>query len=129
MTELRTEGIALDAKLGANQFVVRDGQRIPVPGGTESLGVWNRIEPVWNAAAGGYSEVTTGSSHIQAVGWDGSGCPVARTLLTYSQSSNPNSDHFADQTRLFSREKWVTSRFCEKDILSSPALKVVRVHE
>lgn len=70
-----------------------------------------------------------GSSHIQAVGWDGSGCPVARTLLTYSQSSNPNSDHFADQTRLFSREKWVTSRFCEKDILSSPALMVVRVHE
>ncbi|WSJ03138.1 penicillin acylase family protein [Streptomyces phaeochromogenes] len=117
------------AKLGANQFVVRGGQRIPVPGCTESLGVWNRIEPVWNAAAGGYSEVTTGSSHIQAVGWDGSGCPVARTLLTYSQSSNPNSDHFADQTRPFSREKWVTSRFCEKDILSSPSLKVVRVHE
>ncbi len=129
MTELRTAGIALDAKLGANQFVVRGGQRIPVPGGTESLGVWNRIEPVWNAAAGGYTEVTMGSSHIQAVGWDGSGCPVARTLLTYSQSSNPNSAHFADQTRLFSREQWVTSRFCEKDILSSPALKVVRVHE
>ncbi|MFD9187029.1 penicillin acylase family protein [Streptomyces phaeochromogenes] len=30
---------------------------------------------------------------------------AARTLLTYSQSSNPNSDHCADQTRLFSREK------------------------
>ncbi|MGA5499715.1 penicillin acylase family protein [Streptomyces umbrinus] len=129
VAELRTAGIALDAKLGANQFVVRGGQRIPVPGGTESLGVWNKIEPVWNAAAGGYTEVSMGSSHVQAVGWDGSGCPVARTLLTYSQSSNPNSDHFADQTRLFSREKWVTSRFCEKDILSSPALKVVRVHE
>ncbi|MDQ0954819.1 acyl-homoserine-lactone acylase [Streptomyces phaeochromogenes] len=129
VTELRTAGIALDAKLGANQFVVRDGRRIPVPGGTESLGVWNKIESVWNAAAGGYTEVSTGSSHIQAVGWDGSGCPVARTLLTYSQSSNPNADHFADQTRLFSREKWVTSRFCEKDILASPALKVVRVRE
>ncbi|CAM5244206.1 Acyl-homoserine-lactone acylase OS=Streptomyces violarus OX=67380 GN=FHS41_005484 PE=3 SV=1 [Streptomyces violarus] len=70
-----------------------------------------------------------GSSHLQAVGWDGSRCPVARTLLTYSQSSNPESPHYADQTRLFSDEKWVTSRFCEKDILSSPKLKVVRVHE
>ncbi|MEV0221848.1 penicillin acylase family protein [Streptomyces sp. NPDC050704] len=129
VTELRAAGIAPDAKLGANQFVVRGGQRIPVSGGTESLGVWNKIEPVWNAAAGGYPEVTTGSSYLQAVGWDGSRCPVARTLLTYSQSSNPNSAHFADQTRLFSAEKWVTSRFCEKDILSSPALKVVRVHE
>jgi acyl-homoserine-lactone acylase len=129
VTELRTAGIALDAKLGTNQFVVRGGQRIPVPGGTESLGVWNKIEPVWSAAAGGYTEVSTGSSYIQAVGWDGSRCPVARTLLTYSQSSNPTSAHFADQTRLFSAEKWVTSRFCEKDIFSSPALRVVRVHD
>ncbi|WP_037677039.1 penicillin acylase family protein, partial [Streptomyces afghaniensis] len=76
-----------------------------------------------------YTEVPFGSSHLQAVGWDGGRCPVARTLLTYSQSSNPDSPHFADQTRLFAGERWVTSRFCEKDILSSPKLKVVRVHE
>ncbi|WP_369241349.1 penicillin acylase family protein [Streptomyces sp. R21] len=129
VAELRTAGIALDAKLGANQFVVRGGERIPVPGGTESLGVWNKVESVWNAAAGGYPEVTTGSSYIQAVGWNGGGCPVARTLLTYSQSSNPNSPHYSDQTRLFSGEKWVTSRFCERDILSSPGLRVIRVRE
>ncbi|MET7700770.1 penicillin acylase family protein [Streptomyces sp. NPDC005485] len=129
VTELRAAGIALDAKLGANQFVVRGAERIPVPGGTESLGVWNKIESVWNAAAGGYAEVTTGSSYIQAVGWNGGRCPVARTLLTYSQSSNPNSPHYSDQTRLFSGEKWVTSRFCEREILSSPALRIVRIGE
>ncbi|MEU8967773.1 penicillin acylase family protein [Streptomyces monashensis] len=127
--ELRTAGIALDSPLGQHQFVVRDGARIPVPGGSERLGVWNKVEGVWNAARGAYTEVTTGSSHIQAVGWDGSGCPVARTLLTYSQSSNPHSPHFSDQTRLFSGEKWVTARFCERDVLSSPALRVVRVRE
>ncbi|MFJ1606219.1 penicillin acylase family protein [Streptomyces sp. NPDC088253] len=127
--ELRAAGTALDATLGSHQVVVRGGQRIPVPGGTESLGVWNKVEPVWDAAAGGYTEVTTGSSYIQAVGWDGGRCPVARTLLTYSQSSNPNSPHFSDQTRLFSEGKWVTSRFCEKDILSSPGLRVIRVGE
>ncbi|MER7692292.1 penicillin acylase family protein [Streptomyces sp. NPDC097610] len=129
VSELRAAGIALDATLGAHQVVVRGGQRIPVPGGTESLGVWNKVEPVWDAAAGGYTEVTTGSSYIQAVGWDGGRCPVARTLLTYSQSSNPDSPHFSDQTRLFSEGKWVTSRFCEKDILSSPGLRVIRVGE
>ncbi|MFJ6388260.1 penicillin acylase family protein [Streptomyces sp. NPDC091972] len=127
VTELRAAGIALDSRLGEHQFVVRNGQRIAVPGGTESLGVWNKVEPVWNPAGGGYTEVTTGSSYVQAVGWDGGRCPVARTLLTYSQSSDPNSPHFSDQTRLFSAERWVTSRFCEKDILSSPALRIVRV--
>ncbi|MEU6144483.1 penicillin acylase family protein [Streptomyces sp. NPDC047081] len=129
VTELRAAGIALDSRLGEHQFVVRGGRRIPIPGGTEALGVWNKVEPVWNAAQGGYTEITTGSSHIQAVGWDGGGCPVARTLLTYSQSENPNSPHYSDQTRLFSQEKWVTARFCEKDVLSSPVLRIVRVGE
>ncbi|MER5375684.1 penicillin acylase family protein [Streptomyces sp. NPDC002553] len=125
VAELRAARIPLDAPLGDHQFVVRGGQRVPVPGGTEGLGVWNKVEAVWNPAGGGYTEVSTGSSYIQAVGWDGSRCPVARTLLTYSQSSNPASRHHADQTRLFSAEKWVTSRFCERDILRSPALRVV----
>jgi acyl-homoserine-lactone acylase len=49
------------------------------------------------------------------------------TLLTYSQSSNPDSPHHSDQTRLFSAGRWVTSRFCEEDILSSSALRIVRV--
>lgn len=127
VTELRDAGIALDARLGEHQVVVRGGDRIPVHGGTESLGVWNKVEPVWDARGGGYTEVAHGSSYIQAVGWDGGHCPVARTLLTYSQSSNPNSPHYADQTHLYAQKKWVTERFCEQDILRSPALKVVRV--
>ncbi|MFJ9823159.1 penicillin acylase family protein [Streptomyces sp. NPDC101160] len=127
VAELRAAGIPLDAPLGEHQFVVRNGVRIPVGGGTEALGVWNKTEAVWNPAAGGYAEVAHGSSHIQAVDWDGSRCPVARTLLTYSQSSNPASPHYSDQTRLFSDERWVTSRFCEKDILRSPDLRVVVV--
>ncbi|MFI6642864.1 penicillin acylase family protein [Streptomyces sp. NPDC050504] len=127
VAELGAAGIALDAPLGAHQFVVRGGTRLPVHGGTESLGVWNKVEPVWNPAGGGYTEVTHGSSHVQAVGWDGGGCPKARTLLTYSQSSNPNSPHFADQTALYSAGRWVTWRHCERDIARAPGLKVIRV--
>ncbi|MEV0183311.1 penicillin acylase family protein [Streptomyces sp. NPDC050625] len=126
---LRAAGVALGSPLGERQYVVRDGRHIPVPGGTESLGVWNKVEPVWDAAQDAYTEVSFGSSYIQAVGWDGGPCPVARTLLTYSQSSNPNSSHYSDQTHLYSQERWVTSRFCEKDILSSPSLSVVRVSD
>ncbi|MFJ5831632.1 penicillin acylase family protein [Streptomyces sp. NPDC093089] len=127
VAELRAAGIPLDAPLGDHQFVVRNGQRIPVSGGTEALGVWNKTESAWSAAGGGYVDVVHGTSHVQAVGWDGGRCPVARTLLSYSQSSNPASAHHSDQTRLYSGERWVTSRFCEKDILRSPALRVVVV--
>lgn len=129
VAELTAAGIPLDSRLGDHQFVVRGGKRLPIHGGTESLGVWNKIEPRWDARGGGYTEVAHGSSHIQAVGWDKSSCPKARTLLSYSQSSNPNSPHYRDQTRLYSDERWVTSRFCEKDIRSAPGLKVVKVRQ
>ncbi|WP_087882799.1 acylase [Streptomyces alboflavus] len=129
VAELTAARIPLDSRLGDHQFVVRNGKRLPIHGGTESLGVWNKIEPRWNAPGGGYTEVAHGSSHIQAVGWDDSSCPKARTLLSYSQSSNPNSPHYRDQTRLYSEERWVTSRFCEKDIRSAPGLKVVKVRQ
>ncbi|GAA3106071.1 penicillin acylase family protein [Streptomyces rectiviolaceus] len=129
VAELSGAGIAPDAPLGENQFVVRGSERLPIHGGTESIGVWNKVEPVWDAKGGGYTEVAHGSSHIQAVGWDKGRCPKARTLLTYSQSSNPNSPHYSDQTRLYADERWVTSRFCEKDIMSDPKLKVVKVRE
>ncbi|MGW3115689.1 penicillin acylase family protein [Streptomyces sp. NPDC001107] len=129
VAELRGSGTPLDARLGDHQYVVRSGERIAIPGGSNRLGVWNVVEPTWDAASGAYTQVPFGSSHLQAVGWDGSGCPVARTLLTYSQSSNPNSPHYSDQTRLLQGERWVTARFCAKDIMSSPALRVIRVGE
>ncbi|UNO38803.1 penicillin acylase family protein [Streptomyces sp. MST-110588] len=129
VAELCAAGIPLDAPLGEHQFVVRNGKRIPVPGGTEALGIWNKTEGLWDPAGGGYREVVHGSSYIQAVGFDGSRCPVARTLLTYSQSSNPLSPHYSDQTELYSAGRMIRERFCEKDILASPELRVVRVHD
>jgi acyl-homoserine-lactone acylase len=97
-----------------------------VHGGPDALGVLNMIVPIWNPGAGDV-EVRHGSSHIQAVSFGRGSCPDAATLLTYSQSSNSTSPHFADQTTLFSGSGWVRSRFCEKDILASPALRVVRL--
>ncbi|MGX9229383.1 penicillin acylase family protein [Streptomyces albus] len=128
VAELRGHGIPLDAPLGEHQYVVRGGKRIPVPGGTEALGVWNKTEPVWDGQHGDYREVRHGSSYIQAVTFSRHGCPVrADTLLTYSQSSDPTSPHHSDQTELYAKGRMVTERFCEKDIRSAPGLRTVRV--
>jgi acyl-homoserine-lactone acylase len=126
IAELRAAGIAPDAPLGENHYVVRNGTRIPIHGGPGSLGVLNMISSTWDPAAGDV-EVVHGSSHVQVVAFTGGRCPDAVTLLTYSQSANPTSPHFADQTMLFSGGGWVRSRFCEKDILASPDLRVVRL--
>ncbi|MFA1550534.1 penicillin acylase family protein [Actinomadura chokoriensis] len=122
--ELWKSNIPLDAPLGDHQYVTRNGEKIPLGGGTEGLGVLNKIEASWTPGKA-YTEVTTGSSYIQVVSFDGDGCPDTRTVLTYSQSADPTSPHYADQTRLFSKKQWVTERFCSSEVDKAPGLKVV----
>ncbi|WP_020666302.1 penicillin acylase family protein [Amycolatopsis nigrescens] len=122
--ELRDAGIPLDARLADYQSVTRNGVRIPLHGAPHQLGVLDVISPVWDARRGNV-EVSTGSSFLQVVAFGRDACPDASTLLTYSQSADPTSPYFADQTELFSRGEWARGRFCERDILASPALHVV----
>jgi acyl-homoserine-lactone acylase len=63
-----------------------------------------------------------GSSFIMAVELTAHG-PRARTLLTYSESANPNSPHHTDQTVLFAHGRWVTERFSEAEIAADPLLQ------
>jgi len=47
-----------------------------------------------------------GSSCIQALTWTtGDPCLQAATVLTSSESGNPGSPHYADQTELFSHRQ------------------------
>ncbi|MEU5262866.1 penicillin acylase family protein [Amycolatopsis sp. NPDC021455] len=124
VAELRAAGLAPDARLRDGQSVTRNGERIPIHGAQGFLGVLNVMTPQWDPAHGN-TEVAHGSSYIQVVGFGGRACPDASTLLTYSQSANPESPYFSDQTKLYSRGEWVQERFCEADILRSPALRVV----
>ena len=44
--------------------------------------------------------------------------PRAKGILTYSQSGDPSSPHFSDQTELFSQKKLRPVLFDEADIAS-----------
>ncbi|GAA3170765.1 MULTISPECIES: penicillin acylase family protein [Streptomyces] len=124
--ELHTAGIPLDAELGAHQYALRGGEKIPMPGAPEALGVLNLIKGQWDPAAGN-TDVRTGSSYIQVVAFGDGPCPDAATLVAPSQSADPTSPHHSDQTKLFSEGRWATGRYCEKDILASPDLKIVEL--
>ncbi|MFD5248017.1 penicillin acylase family protein [Amycolatopsis sp. NPDC058340] len=127
LAEFRANGIPVDGRLGDHQTVTRAGQRIPIHGGPGDLGVLNVITAQWDPARGNH-EVGHGSSYVQVVGFSGkASCPDVSTIMTYSQSTDVTSPHFADQTRLYSRGGWVRGRFCAADIARSPELKVVRL--
>ena len=52
--------------------------------------------------------------------------PRDRTILTYSESANPNSKYYADQTRMFSKKKWLDPPFCEGQVQrTAKSVKVI----
>lgn len=122
---LEIAGVALDAPWGEVQFVTRNGVDIPIHGGHADAGVYGHISP--SLRDGGYRP-RSGNSYIQAVTWD-DGCPLAETILLSSQSSDPDSPHFADQTELYGRKAWVSFPYCEETIEAERIGEVLVVEE
>jgi acyl-homoserine-lactone acylase len=129
LQDLKTAGLPYGVTLGTVQYVVRNGVHIALPGGPgDPDGDFNAIYQ--NVLTRPGADPTIGSSYIQAVSWSSrgsGGCPVARTVLTYSESDNPDSPHYADQTELFSRKGWVNAAFCASDVAAQAvSVQVVR---
>jgi acyl-homoserine-lactone acylase len=122
---LNSAGISLDAPLGRLQSEERGSNQIPIHGGHEAEGVFNMIIAPLQGPAG-YPTVVHGSSFVMVVGFTHEG-PRSRALLTYSQSTDPTSPYFADQTRLFSKKRWVRMKFTEADIVATPQLRTYTV--
>lgn len=114
VAKLRANGIPLNVRLGDVQYVVRNGVRIPIHGGTNAEGVLNIINAPFVAGVG-YPNVVSGSSWIQATEYTHHG-PVSHGVLTYSLSTNADSPHYADMTKLFSKGQMVNLPFSARDV-------------
>ncbi|MDO7672391.1 MAG: penicillin acylase family protein, partial [OM182 bacterium] len=115
-------GIALDAKWGDVQFEIRNGEKIGIPGGDGRAGMFSVISARFDGGNGGYTPIVTGNSYIQSVTWNEDGSPNARAILTYSQSPEPDSPFYADQTKIYSQSEWIDMPFTDEQI----AAKLVR---
>jgi len=63
------------------------------------------------------------------ISWDKDGKLDPRGMLTYSQSQEPESPHYADLTQLYSEGKWIRFPFSEEDIEADPKLVVLELSE
>jgi acyl-homoserine-lactone acylase len=102
VAKLASQNIALGAPWGEVQFVTRGDQRIPIHGGEHALGVLNMQRSV---LVGNQLTPVHGTSYIQVVSFDETG-PVADAILSYSQSTDPASPYYADQTLNYAAKRW-----------------------
>ncbi|MEQ1488986.1 MAG: penicillin acylase family protein [Terricaulis sp.] len=116
--------IALDAPLGEVQAVTRNGQRLPMSG---SMFTYHMVRPGGFTPGQGITEIRSGDSyiHVVALGPDG---VRGRFLVTYAQSTNPSSPHFADMTVLFSQQRFADVRFSAAEIRAHQVGETVTLH-
>ena len=115
VADLGTRGIALDAPLGNVQVSPRNGERFAIHGGPGGAGVLNAMQSGWGPE--GLIPVH-GSSFMQVVSFDAAG-PVAQSMLSYSQSTNPESPWYADGTRAYSAKQWLPLPFTRAQIAAA----------
>jgi acyl-homoserine-lactone acylase len=121
---LRAAGIPLDAR--PRDYQLRSDAPVAVHGGSHWEGVFNQMR-TWFRPPKGYI-VAHGSSFIMVVSLAGR-CPDVRSILTYSQSSDPTSPYFSDQTEMFSSKQWIHAPFCPDEIRNDPGLSVTELRE
>jgi acyl-homoserine-lactone acylase len=126
VAELDAAGIGLDAPWGEVLRWVANGEAIPIHGGPGTAGVLNMQESR-PSPAGGLVPVH-GSSYIQVVGFDEAG-PVVDAILSYSQSTNPASPHYADQTRAYSAKRWHRLPFTPQAIAAETVGSTKRISQ
>lgn len=120
--DLLGSGIPLAATYGKHHFVEKGGERLPVHGGLGAAGQYNLMtSDPWTPGVG-YPNVANGASYLLWVQFTPEG-PVGRSIMTYSQSPNPESPYFKDQTGMFGRKEYKSIRFTDSQIDADPSLK------
>lgn len=133
---LDAAGLDPGQTLGEAQFLAKQGQPLPMPGGsfyegTIAIASWSGgnatllqteergevINETSDLTVGGY-QMNYGNSFVLAVELGASG-PRARAIMVYSQSDDPTSPYYQDQSELYPTEGMRDVAFTEEEITAA----------
>lgn len=123
---LAQKKISFATRWGDVHYVTRNGDRIPIhgcqgPAGFAELGCFNHMGAA--RRDDGSLEPVYATSFVMATTWKNRRV-FARTILAHSQSADPTSPWYSDQTRMFLRKRWIRDRFTNREIAADPRLTV-----
>ncbi|WP_432991139.1 penicillin acylase family protein [Dactylosporangium sp. CA-233914] len=133
MQRMRAVGLALNVAMSQVQYTVKNGQKIPVPGSTENIGIASmaQYEPLPGSSLEPFMDpgtfvpgsdltdkgyvVNYGTSFLLTLAYTTSG-PSAKCILTFSESGDRASSNYTDQTQLYSQKKLRDCRYSDSAI-------------
>lgn len=121
-----TRKLDYTAPLASMQFVGSGASRIPIHGGEEFEGVFNKMTALGFFDGAGYTPIASGGSYIQTVTFDANG-PIADGILTYSQTTDATRPWFSDQTVRYAQKRWHRLPFTDDAIRADIVSTVVLV--
>jgi acyl-homoserine-lactone acylase len=110
--EMKQKYGSLELPWGELHRLRRGSLDVPIGGLTGDFGAFRIIG--YEEGKDGKFVARGGDSYVLAVEFTSP--PTAYSIVAYSQSDDPKSPHFADQSRLFAEEKWKRAWFSEEDV-------------
>ncbi len=107
VSSMEARGIPLDASIGEVQRAPQAGAA-PLPGCLEGDGCYAAIGSSFPTPTSKQAEVTGGTSIVMFTELQAGHEPLSKALLAYSQSEDPTSPYYEDQTQRFSKNEWIT---------------------
>lgn len=137
---IQTAGVDMDARFGSLQADVKNGERIETFGGLGAIGNFTIAIPYRDRphdmkqtgrlpiTSEGYPLITYGNSWVYTVKYKAGERVQAEGYVTYSQSTDPASPHYADYTKSYSNKEWPTLPFYEDEI-AADLVREIRIEE
>ena len=107
VSSMEARGIPLDASMGEVQRAPQTGAA-PLPGCLEGDGCYAAIGSYFPTPTANQAVVTGGTSIVMFTELQAGHEPLSKGLLAYSQSEDPTSPYYEDQTQRFSKDEWIT---------------------
>jgi acyl-homoserine-lactone acylase len=107
VSSMETRGIPLDASMGEVQRAPQAGAA-PLPGCSDAGDCFAAIGGFFPTSSSKQTEVTGGTSIVMFTELAAGHEPLTKALLAYSQSEDPTSPYYEDQTQRFSKNEWIT---------------------
>jgi acyl-homoserine-lactone acylase len=107
VSAMEARGIPLDADTGEVQHAPQSGSA-PLPGCSDGGECFAAIGGVFPTPTSKQTEVTGGTSLVMFTELLAGHEPLSKALLAYSQSEDPTSPYYEDQTQRLSKNEWIT---------------------